>query len=299
MEKPVTLIILILMLLTAFSGAVAGGNAGSPGLVTPGATTSTSGNPGQVYDYGKAPDLTMTGLIPSPITKKSLVVGEVTINATPAIIKYPNHGYVAQIYDLDWIENLGQLIAFYSDHWEVSGIDIGDAENIPAGTPSEDLRRGQFYAYCPLDGKYYYGTIAYGNNSTTYAATYEAHRGKSLNVTFSIENIVQNPEGAGATAGPFWVGFYLSKDIIITKKDIFIGRASVPGLKPGPAPPEESNPETLIPFSPYINKTTVTIPTNISPGFYYIGAIADYDNLIPELDEKHNYYYNPTQMTIF
>jgi serralysin len=32
----------------------------------------------------------------------------------------------------------------------------------------------------------------------------------------------------------------------------------------------------------------MTIPTNMAPGTYYIGAIADFDNRQPESDETNN-----------
>lgn len=290
MEKPISITILIIIILTAFSGAVTGG---SPGLVTPGQQTTTSpGSPGQSYFVGDAPDLHIVDVYPVNVTT-SLSVMNVTINNTAATIMPSQPGTTATIYDFDSGADIGSLKYIYTDTWEVSDIDI-DLEDVP-----EDTNQiGTFTAsYLGTD---YEGTITYQKIiEITPNLWPEVHRGKNLTLAFDIGNAAWidkvNPEGAGSNAGSSWVGFYLSPNIIITKNDIYIGRFSVPMLPGG-----------WMTGTPYI--TNVTIPTNMKPGFYYIGAIADYNNLIPELYEINEYSTDPpslqfnyykTQVTVF
>jgi subtilase family serine protease len=100
---------------------------------------------------------------------------------------------------------------------------------------------------------------------------------------------VSNTASAGAAGGAapsFSVGIYLSTDNVITSSDRLIASRFVSGLTPGAS-------------SPY--GTAVTIPNNVTPGTYYIGAIADYGNAVAESDEMNNALANivvgPTTMT--
>jgi subtilase family serine protease len=79
------------------------------------------------------------------------------------------------------------------------------------------------------------------------------------------------PTGGGASA--FSVGIYLSTDNVITTSDILIGGRGIDGLASGASSPAD---------------TTVTIPTSVAPGTYYIGAIADSYNSVAESNEANN-----------
>jgi len=86
-----------------------------------------------------------------------------------------------------------------------------------------------------------------------------------------VGNTVHNP--STADAGAFTVGIYLSTDATITTGDTLIGSRAVAGLLAGQS--DNAN-------------TSVTIPA-ITAGVYYIGALADSGNVVPEISESNNY----------
>ena len=91
--------------------------------------------------------------------------------------------------------------------------------------------------------------------------------GGSIAVTSSFTN-----SGTSA-AGPFEVGFYFSQDAVINTDDAFSGfTCSVAGLGVGVSDTCDG---------------TIEVPA-IAPGTYYVGALADIDNAIPEPDESNN-----------
>lgn len=129
-------------------------------------------------------------------------------------------------------------------------------------------------------GTYYIGAIAdYGNGivesdetNNSLTGNQIAITGSDLTMTFvsgpaagmrgqniTVSNAV-TANAAGGSAPWFSVGIFLSTDSIITASDTLIGSRSVPGLAPGAT--SSAN-------------TVVTIPANLAPGVYYIGAIAD------------------------
>jgi hypothetical protein len=72
---------------------------------------------------------------------------------------------------------------------------------------------------------------------------------------------------------PYLVGWYLSVDENITTDDIQVGGFCPNGLEAG---------QTLHFWA------DVYIPVNIEEGFYYWGAIVDYNNSVTETDETNN-----------
>jgi len=86
-------------------------------------------------------------------------------------------------------------------------------------------------------------------------------------VGFSVNNV------GGADASASTTGFYLSTDSIITASDRFIGSASTPFLSAGASDGEAGS---------------ISLPTNLTPGTYYIGVLADSPNAIAESNEGNN-----------
>ena len=87
---------------------------------------------------------------------------------------------------------------------------------------------------------------------------------------------VTNTVTAAADGGPpdyFLVGIYISKDNIITTDDVYVGGRYVYDLAPG---------------SSSTMDTSITIPSTLKRGTYYLGAIADYNNYVGEYDEQNN-----------
>jgi len=92
---------------------------------------------------------------------------------------------------------------------------------------------------------------------------------RGSNIT--IFNAIQN-QGL-ASAGQFYVGFYLSTDSNINSSDRLIGSRIISSLMPNAA--NSAN-------------TTISVPITIPIGNYYLGAIADYTNKVSELNENDN-----------
>lgn len=76
-----------------------------------------------------------------------------------------------------------------------------------------------------------------------------------------------------ASAGGFYIGLYLSTDARIDASDRYLGRRWIPGLTAGGNAP---------------HRTIAPIPAGTAPGTYYIGAIADMYNVVPEANETNN-----------
>jgi len=91
--------------------------------------------------------------------------------------------------------------------------------------------------------------------------------GETISVTNGVTNL--GNDGAGSSI----LRLYLSTNNIIETTDRLLGSRLVSALGPG----QSSS-----------NSTSVTIPVNVGAGTYYLGAIADYSNLIPESDETNN-----------
>ncbi|WP_293119335.1 CARDB domain-containing protein [Moorena sp. SIO4G3] len=102
---------------------------------------------------------------------------------------------------------------------------------------------------------------------------YRVNKGQRVQVEFTYENngaSTQNPR----------VGFYISTNNIISTLDTKIGDV----------------PYTLGRNTPYTARNSVTIPSNLTPGRYYIGAIVDNNNSIGEINETNNATYIAIQV---
>jgi hypothetical protein len=102
---------------------------------------------------------------------------------------------------------------------------------------------------------------------------YYVQRGQTVQVEFTYENngtATQNPE----------VGYYLSTNDNITTLDTFLNSAGF----------------TLGRNTPYTTRNSVTIPSNLAPGKYYVGAIVDRTNGIGEVYENNNSTYIAIQV---
>lgn len=74
-------------------------------------------------------------------------------------------------------------------------------------------------------------------------------------------------------ASSFTVGLYLSTDVSIRATDQFLGSYNITFLNAG---------------STLKTASKITLPASILPGKYYLGAIADTQNNVEELNEKNN-----------
>jgi hypothetical protein len=102
---------------------------------------------------------------------------------------------------------------------------------------------------------------------TAVTAPPSANLGQAVPVDTTVENLGAND------AGSFRVGVYLSVDNIITTSDMPMGARVVAGLVAGGTD---------------AGATPATMPAGISLGTYYVGAIADDLDELPEVDEDNN-----------
>jgi len=151
-------------------------------------------------------------------------------------------------------------------------------------TLSTSIYPGTFYLGAIADRDYRVQETNEGNNALT---------GNIMTVTSGVDlvmNSVSGPSSAvrGTTAvnlggsltnqgvsnpTTFYVGFYLSSDATITTSDIYIGRVYFTTLSPGLTATASIN---------------TTMPTSVPAGTYYVGAVADYQNLTKENNETNN-----------
>lgn len=102
---------------------------------------------------------------------------------------------------------------------------------------------------------------------TSVSGPANAAAGTGITVTDAVRN------QAAHDAGPFGIGFYLSRDRTVTTSDLFIGRRSA-----GPLAAGASGGGT----------TTLTLPPDIPSGTYTLGAIADYNGGVAETNDVNN-----------
>ena len=91
--------------------------------------------------------------------------------------------------------------------------------------------------------------------------------GNPLIVNSTVKN---NSTARGAI---FLTSYYLSYDENITTSDVLLGTRVIPALSGGASSSAA---------------TTFTVPSNIAPASYYLGAIADYTNFRTEQNENNN-----------
>ncbi len=89
--------------------------------------------------------------------------------------------------------------------------------------------------------------------------------------TVTVTTTIRNQGQSGS--GPFRAGIYLSADNAITAGDRYLGESVVSDLGAGS--------ETVL-------NVAVQVPSDVTPGGYFWGAIADYANEVPESDEANN-----------
>jgi alpha-tubulin suppressor-like RCC1 family protein/chitodextrinase len=96
----------------------------------------------------------------------------------------------------------------------------------------------------------------------------------SAGSSFSLSNTEKNIGTTAMTVNSNTINFYLSTDANVTSADTLIGSRSV-NTKLASGTSSSSN-------------RTVTVPSTLSPGTYYIGAIADATNRQAETNENNN-----------
>jgi hypothetical protein len=118
-------------------------------------------------------------------------------------------------------------------------------------------------------------TVTAGSVDLVVSALSSAVEGGSVNAggTVTIHDTMTNQGSMKTTASSVAERFYLSTDPVVTTADLMIGSRSVTSLAAGASSS---------------GTTTATIPANLAPGTYYIGAIIDFTNMQPESNEGNN-----------
>ncbi len=144
---------------------------------------------------------------------------------------------------------------------------------------------GAYYIIAKADADNAVGEYNEGNNITVTSRTIfigpdlivwidlpgtvsSAAPGSTLVLTDFTRNDSSSPAGASTTK------FFLSTDTSLDVGDIFLGSRAVPALAAGAMDS---------------GSTTITIPTGLAGGTYYIIAKADAENVVPEFNEGNNF----------
>jgi hypothetical protein len=108
--------------------------------------------------------------------------------------------------------------------------------------------------------------------------TSSVHAGGTLSVVDGTKNI-------GGSMASFTIGYVLSPNSVIGDSDDIMlpTTRSVTNLYSGST--------SKVP-------TTVTVPSSVPPGVYYVGTIADVNNAVTELNEGNNTYKAGTLVTV-
>ena len=158
--------------------------------------------------------------------------------------------------------------------------------------------------YVPLDvvpGVYTLGAIADDQDQQPESnEANNARTGPTLTVVRDVDLVVSalsasvSSAGVGTTVPVDWtvtnlgttvttvtsqLGFYLSADATITTSDRRLGSRSISGLGPG---------------ADASGTTSLYLPLDVVPGVYYLGAIADDQDVQPESNEANNARTGPT-----
>lgn len=163
----------------------------------------------------------------------------------------------------------------------VSALPAGGANNATTGLKvPADILPGTYYLGAVSDP---YNTVREANEADNTRTVQLTVTGRDLAVealsgpasasagaTIGVANTVRS---AGGAVPGFDVTFYLSRDAVITRSDTYLGTRFVSGLDI-----DGANTAT----------TTLKLPNDLEGGRYYLGAIVDGGNLIPETDESNN-----------
>ncbi len=114
-------------------------------------------------------------------------------------------------------------------------------------------------------------TATYGQIFDIYMTEVSSPSLAAVNGTITVHNTVAN--SWVQAAGPFHVKFYLSANNVIATTDTYLGERLVNGLAPGASDTAD---------------TVLTIPANLAPGAYFIGAIANPTGEVTETSLTNN-----------
>jgi subtilase family serine protease len=93
----------------------------------------------------------------------------------------------------------------------------------------------------------------------------------SPGATIAVTDRASNLGGGAAPAST--TSYYLSSNVALDAGDVFLGGRAVPVLAPGGA---------------HTGSADVTLPAGLAPGTYYLFAVADGPNAVPETKEYNN-----------
>jgi len=92
--------------------------------------------------------------------------------------------------------------------------------------------------------------------------------GGSMTITSSVMNV-----GTADITDSFYVKYYISSDVTVTTADTYVGSRTVNGLA--------ANATSTV-------SATVTVPSNLANGTYYIAAIADPTNVLDDINTSND-----------
>jgi uncharacterized protein YkwD len=169
--------------------------------------------------------------------------------------------------------------AFYQDMVSFTvplpgGIDPGPYSlfsTIRTTTPDRNQTNNEYLSGQPINVKSEFFTPAPGLSDLGVKINSVSPSETGPDYPFTINYTVSNL--GNSDAGTFHTGFYLSQDQVIEPSDLKIWDEVYYQAYPGMSEP---------------GSATDIIPSHIPPGDYYLGAIADFTNMVLESDEENN-----------
>jgi hypothetical protein len=112
-----------------------------------------------------------------------------------------------------------------------------------------------------------YKQTSAGRSGLVNTAPTSVNRGSTVTIQYTFMNI------GSANSGPFNIGFYLSTDENITTSDRLLGSNSGASASAGAS---------------LTTSRTLTIPSTVAAGTYYLGVLLDKDNTVTEWSDSNN-----------
>jgi hypothetical protein len=168
---------------------------------------------------------------------------------------------------------------------------IRDASGTPLVTSQPYSFMPSLTWVAPASGRYYVTAAPNGNTAGKFTLSLLQASMADLTDT-NVQQVLLGASPGGflkfkdgvvnrgsAKAGPFEIGYYLSADEFVTKEDIFLDMRAIAGVEAGAT---ETN------YWSNTDSSLASLPLDLAPGNYWLGAIADHKNQVSEYREHNN-----------
>lgn len=231
-------------------------------------------------------------LVVSAFTAPATAASGATISLSATVLNQgavPARSTLTDVrFSTDSVANAGDAAV---TSWTTGNLNPGQSEPVARSVTLPVVPPGTYYLVASADTTNLVAEASETNNSRPraiaigpdlvvagLAAPADAVRGSHIYIADVTRNV-----GAARVAGST-TRFYLSADSVITRFDLSLGSRSIPSLQEVPVATTTCNDQ---PAACSTGVTEVVIPI-VAPGTYYLVAVADWINVIPEASETNN-----------